>query len=104
MTKEKNPLPPPRSFRQRVVSAAASALFVFLLAGLLITLDVKIGITYLLTSALLWVLIIALCLPLLLLFFPALGYPLLLLLMLPEQIFNALRQRSRRQKSSEDDQ
>lgn len=104
MAKEKNPLPPPRSFRQRVVSAAASALFVLLLAGLLITLDVKIGITYLLTSALLWVLIIAIGLPLLLLLFPALGYPLLLLLMLPEQIFNALRQRSRRQKSSEDDQ
>ncbi|MCB2386479.1 hypothetical protein [Thalassolituus alkanivorans] len=69
-----------------------------LLAGLLITLDVKIGITYLFISALLWVLILALGLPLLLLFFPALGYPLLLLLMLPEQIFNALRQRSRRQK------
>ncbi|WP_286715497.1 hypothetical protein [Thalassolituus sp. UBA2009] len=98
MTREKEPLPPPRSFRQRIVSAAASALFVLLLAGLLITLDVKIGITYLFISALLWVLILALGLPLLLLFFPALGYPLLLLLMLPEQIFNALRQRSRRQK------
>ncbi len=98
MTREKKPLPPPRSFRQRIVSAAASALFVLLLAGLLITLDVKIGITYLFISALLWVLILALGLPLLLLFFPALGYPLLLLLMLPEQLFNALRQRSRRQK------
>ena len=54
------------------------------------------------TSALLWVLIIALCLPLLLLFFPALGYPLLLLLMLPEQIITALRKWRARQKSSED--
>lgn len=104
MTRGKIPLPPTRSFRQRVVSAAASALLVLLLAGLLITLEVKIGITYLLTSALLWVLIIAIGLPLLLLFFPALGYPFLLLLMLPEQIITALRQRSRRQKSSENDQ
>ena len=104
MTRGKIPLPPTRSFHQRVVSAAASALFVLLLAGLLITLDVKIGITYLLTSALLWVLIIAIGLPLLLLFFPALGYPFLLLLMLPEQIITALRKWRTRQKSSEDDQ
>ena len=99
MARQQNPLPPPRSIRQRVVSAAAAALFILLLAALLITLDVKIGITHLLTSALSWVLIIALGLPLLLLFFPALGYPLLLLLMLPEQIVTDLRQRRARQKS-----
>lgn len=103
MAREKNPLPPPRSIRQRVVSAAASAVFVLLLAALLITLDVKIGITHLFTTLLMWLLIPALGLPLLLFFFPALGYPLLLLLMLPEQIITALRQRRARQKSSERD-
>lgn len=103
MAKESDALPPLKPAHGRVLKAAKSALLFLLLAGLLITLDVKIGITHLFTSALLWVLIIALCLPLLLLFFPALGYPLLLLLMLPEQIITALRKWRTRQAPSEDD-
>ena len=86
MAKKSDASPPLKPAHGRVLKAAKSALLFLLLAGLLITLDVKIGITYLFTSALLWVL----------------GYPLLLLLMLPEQIITALRKWRTRQKSSED--
>lgn len=87
-----------RPWLKRVLKAAASALLIVLLAAVLITLELNVGIAHIVTSVLVWLFVIAIGLPLLMLFFPALGFPLLWLMLLPEWIMTAIRRRKRKTK------